>query len=327
MLKKYLLYGIYGCLLTLGACNKDEEAVSPSYLDRNWFVISDKPGEFNQLAYSIYTETGIPIFVNDTLGEENYATDAEGRPIYRTETFNLSYILFGSTVEQSSAGTTRYIVQSSDTVAMIKAATLLRDRVIPFLPKTGEYRPKCYFMVDSLNDYCVVATWLGYDYVELPNEPAYAAMKGVVVGQLCDINNMDDAAIDLWCGRIIAVKIAKWLTNDEVIDLSDWYAITDEGKKSGSYYGQDYDSYYDEFEYNMLDSAGMFGWYAENEQYRCTYEQERDVFEYVARVYAYRGKEEEFLSEYAGKDKVCRKFNLMQEYVTKFEEKFNIKIK
>ena len=71
MLKKYLLYGIFGCLLVLVGCNKDEEEItSPSYADRNWFVIPDKPGEFNQLVYKIYAETGVPIFVSDTLGEE-----------------------------------------------------------------------------------------------------------------------------------------------------------------------------------------------------------------------------------------------------------------
>lgn len=43
MLKKYLLYGIFGCLLVLVGCNKDEEEItSPSYADRNWFVIDRK---------------------------------------------------------------------------------------------------------------------------------------------------------------------------------------------------------------------------------------------------------------------------------------------
>ena len=59
MLKKYLLYGICGCLLAFTGCNDDEEEVTtPSYADQNWFVIPDKPGEFNQLVYNIYQDHG-----------------------------------------------------------------------------------------------------------------------------------------------------------------------------------------------------------------------------------------------------------------------------
>lgn len=83
MLKKYLLYGICGCLLTLIACNKDEEEVTePSYADADWFCIPDKPGEFNQLAYDIYTETGVALFVNDILGGRVLCKRCLGKSAY-----------------------------------------------------------------------------------------------------------------------------------------------------------------------------------------------------------------------------------------------------
>lgn len=53
--------------------------------------------------------------------------------------------------------------------------------------------------------------------------------------------------------------------------------------------------------------------------------QEQDVLEYVTRVCNYQGREQEFLDEMAGFDKVIRKFQLMREYVSIFEKTFNTK--
>lgn len=325
MLKKYLLYGICGCLLAFTGCNDDEEEVTtPSYADQNWFVIPDKPGEFNQLVYNIYVETGVPIFVNDTLGEEYYAKDMEGNVINRLETFNLSYMLFGSTEDQVD-GSTMYAVQSRDTAAMIKAATLLRDRVLPKLPKVGEGRPKCFFLVDSLNDTKIVQ----YSYfnpamtVKIANQPLYVATKGIVVGQLCDINQMTEEEIDLWCGRVIAAKITSWLMSD-AMDLAEWYNITDEGAGS-SWYKKTIENWYPDYRADIKASAGMFGWYIDRPEFRMAQTQEQDVLEYVTRVCNYQGREQEFLDEMAGFDKVIRKFQLMREYVSIFEKTFNTK--
>ena len=57
-------------LVLLSGCNKDDEDLVPSGQEKNWFVIEDKPGRFNQLAYDVYEKTGICLFVNDTLGRE-----------------------------------------------------------------------------------------------------------------------------------------------------------------------------------------------------------------------------------------------------------------
>ena len=151
MKMRRLLYGILGCLLLLEACNKEDEDVKPSYADVNWFQVTDKPGELNQLLYKIYLDTGMPIFVNDTLGEENYATSADGTSMSRLERLNLAYELFGSADTQVSdtIEDPRFVLCKNE-AAMIKAAELIRDKVIPRIPKSGDGRAKCYFIVDSL---------------------------------------------------------------------------------------------------------------------------------------------------------------------------------
>ncbi len=331
MLKKYLLYVLCGSLFGLGGCNKDEEEITtPTYADQDWFMIPDKPGEFNQLVYRIYTETGMPIFVNDTLGEEYYAKDAAGNPLLRVESFNLSYMLFGDpgTVTQS----TRYVVQSRDTAVMIKAVKLLRERVLPYVPREGVGHPRCIFLVDSLNDVASLVTWMGtIEPYPKKNLPVYLATKGLVVGQLCDIKKMSEEEIDLWCGRVIAGKLTKWLMEGNV-NLTEWSNITKEAVNGMSVdYFSPYWGMLGQMQYyaDLLQVGGMFTHHAKNEisMTLMTCSREDDVREYVARVYAYRGREQEFHAKYAGYDKVLRKFDMMREYVVAFEKKFNLQVK
>ena len=54
---------------------------SPSYEDNDWYEIKHDPSadELDQLRYSIYKETDIPIFYTDTLGSE-IRYDGGGNP-------------------------------------------------------------------------------------------------------------------------------------------------------------------------------------------------------------------------------------------------------
>ncbi len=327
MLKKYLLYGICICWIALGGCNKDEEKItSPSYADRNWFVIPDKPGEFNQLVYDIYKETGIPIFVNDTLGEEYYALDVAGNPILRTERFNLSYAIFGE-VRLQEAAPLRSIVQSRDTPAMIKAAKLLRDKVLPYIPRMGEGSPCCYFLVDTIilnpQDILVFGFGNAAPRDTIKNiSPVYSALKGVVVGGLNQLNEMPEDELDLWCGRVIAAKVTSWLLSNNV-DLTSFTGITVEDKMA---YNQKQALNSIQYKLDLVEASGMFYFYHDNpDKGRATLTQDRDMIEYIARVYAYRGREQEFLKDYDVDSKVYRKFQIMKAFVDFFEERNGLK--
>ncbi|WP_065218354.1 MULTISPECIES: hypothetical protein [Butyricimonas] len=322
MLKKSLLYVFCSCLLAFNACNKDEEEIStPSYRDQNWFVIPDKPGELNQLVYKIYNETGIPIFVNDTLGEEYYAKDAQGNLLVRVETFNLLYEIFGE-APSPNFQPTRHAVFSTDTAAMLLAVQMIRDKVIPYLPKEGEYRPKSYLLVDSINDLKTVMDWSTWDDVVLTyTSSTYSAQKGVVVGLLGDLKKMieadDKEGIDWWCARIIASKVVKWMLAGNV-DLTEWYDITYENWVSYEEARFAYDV--EDYEENVKESAGMLSYCVDNPEVRVLVSEEQDLLDYVALVYIYRGREQEFYAnpDY-NYDRVHRKFEGIQEFVAAFE--------
>ncbi len=333
MFKKGLLYTVLG-MLAFAACNKDDEEIdTPSGKDRDFFAIEDKPGEFNQLVYRIYKDTGIPIFVNDTIGEEVYAYDAAGNPIMRVEKLDFLYQMFGDYKNEEGTVLTR-LVQSADTAKMIEAAELIRDKVLPYIPEAGNARAKSYFLVDSICHTCVEASWMGATYYPT-TLPVYVAQKGVVV----QMGNWEKEDKDIWCGRIIASKIATWMLAGN-IDLTDWYNITLESVNP--VWGViNYNTFIAPSEANPLDllaDAGMFDWQVVGPivestvwgqtiktQKRGTMTQEQDVREYVARVYAYRGRENEFRTEYAAYDKVLRKFEMMLEYVELFEKTFHVK--
>ena len=330
---------LFAGLLIFSSCNREDEEVHATYADANWFVIPDKPGDFNQLAYDIFQETGIPIFVNDTLGEEYYAVDAQGNPIFRTESFNIWYSLFGMMDRPDTHKGDCYIVQSADSAAMIKAATVLRERVIPLLPPSGEFRPKCYFLVDSINDNYAATIGFSTAKFRMENLTCYSALKGIVVGQLCDIETMTDEELDLWAGKILAVKIAPWIIATYEIDerLSEFYEITNSEATNAkkTFYGQTYASYTTNYENDMFVKAGMFGWFVEGaylsgsvtDNARVTYTQESDIAEYVARVYAYRGKESKFKTEYEAYDKVIKKFDIIRQFVAEYEERYHVSVR
>lgn len=125
MKNKFIVYGILSVLSFVG-CDKEDD-LSWNGERTNWFEIQDKPGRFNQLAYQVYRESGLPIFVNDTIGTEIRGTDAYGEPIIHHEMFVVGYSI---TSQLGEAG----FVLSSDTANMLKAVELIRDRVIPNLP-------------------------------------------------------------------------------------------------------------------------------------------------------------------------------------------------
>ena len=79
MKNKFIVYGILSVLSFVG-CDKEDD-LSWNGERTNWFEIQDKPGRFNQLAYQVYRESGLPIFVNDTIGTEVRGTDAYGEPM------------------------------------------------------------------------------------------------------------------------------------------------------------------------------------------------------------------------------------------------------
>mgnify|MGYP007116826818 CR=1 FL=1 len=89
MMKNILLSLFLACGLIM-ACS-DDETPSPSYEERDWWVLTYDPNadELDQLIYKIYDETGLRFFYNDTLGTETRYT--YGEPYTHYQTYMMGY--------------------------------------------------------------------------------------------------------------------------------------------------------------------------------------------------------------------------------------------
>lgn len=68
-MKYKLLYTVIIPILLLG-CGDNEDSLSPSNIDRDWFIIEDNPNDqVDHQRYLLYQEYRLPIFYNDTIGE------------------------------------------------------------------------------------------------------------------------------------------------------------------------------------------------------------------------------------------------------------------
>lgn len=177
MWKSYLLYSI--CVFTLlTSCNKEDIKLDASTVI-DWFAIQDKPGELGHLLHEIYEETGVSIFVNDTLGYAEDGVDAGGNPVKFYETVSEKYLIYSSVSKDI-----RFVL-SQDTAAMLKAAYAIEKWVLPSLPPSGKYRIRSLLLVDSLltEDY-------GGDTIREGGKTAWVfeeSIETTPVGKLADI--------------------------------------------------------------------------------------------------------------------------------------------
>ncbi len=349
-MKKYILFGIFGMMLFLGACNKDEENITAEK-ENNWFAIPDRPGELGELLYDIYINSGISIFVNDTLGSTYRGKDAYGNPAYDYETITEKFYIYGNREQ------IRFVLPQ-DTSAMILAAKTIKKWVIPNLPsKLSEQRIKSILLTDSL-------LWSIYGGDTLKFKDGKTAwvsnisVETLPVGRLCDIKNMDEKTLKFWAGMILSERPSAWMMKNYPDEMYQMQVITHEDSKRGLKYkfystGESYciwsvDGNTGEFtmeEKYITDTWDCYkkGFleYVDTPQTKgpfidpwgdCIIEYTYkfpipviDLMNYIASIYAYSDAEFESMFEgIDGRVKILKKRNLVKQLLEKFESKFEV---
>lgn len=314
-MRKYLI--LFAILVGFCACGKEDE-LTPTGEGARLLTIPDKSGRFNELAYQIYTNTGMPIFVNDTLLQEERGVDYNGKPIIHYEMFVFGYEIFSTKTDAT-------VALSADTTAMVKAAELIRDKVIPRFSQG--YTPFCILMVDSL-----YTSYRGWNPVQdfLPSygtvEYAYSDMMGVVVGYLADILKMTEDEQNTWAGRILAVQIAAEIQGRYKEDVTEFYRVSKKDERwtwhGASLYAEldgtpvsvGYDKDYRELGFLELIYKGQYSATRLVKRYPS---EDIDVVGYIAAVYAF--SEEKFEKLYKDFPLCIEKYKLMKAIVAKFE--------
>ncbi|MCR9011540.1 hypothetical protein [Gabonibacter chumensis] len=305
MLKNYLLFAVF-FLLLFYACNKEEEEVFATEKMVDWFVIENKSGEVNQLIYDIYTHDNMSVFINDTIYQGDGGKDYFGNPVTDLVLFEPGYHVFSTDVFVS-------IKLSSDSAAMLKALHVIREKVLPLLPKSGTYRPSSILLVDTLyrgvND---LGTYIWGETALYPE-----GLKGVTLGELYKVPGMSDDELLIWGSRILASKSKNWIQVNHDKEVTEFSKITDEGLM----WGTNYDKNVGLSPWETPEELSFFSWHSllkNGGGYRSP-SIENDLIEYITYVYAYGGREEKLKEKYKNYPKILRKFDLVKTLVEEFE--------
>ena len=202
---KKAIYAAVAALLVAG-CGKDKD-LSPSGLDRNWFAVEDSSDPVDHLRYEIYSQTGIALFRNDTIGSIDRGLDALGNPYVYYEVLDVNYAITSRTEVATYE-------LSEDDDAVIAGLELMRDRVIPILPE--KLYPRCFLLVGRLD--------IDQKKNRKGEASAYRGMMTTAVGRLNSIKTMSEAEKKRLAAEIAAEVISVYLVNERATELEDFYA-------------------------------------------------------------------------------------------------------
>ena len=217
---KKVIYMAVAALFVTG-CGEDKD-LEPSGLDRNWFAVEDSSDPVDHLRYEIYSQTGVTLFRKDTIGSIDRGLDALGNPFIYYEVLDVNYAIT-SRVEVAT------YELSEDDEAAIAGFELMRDRVIPALPK--KLYPRCFLLVDKLN--------ITQTKNQNGEASAYKGMMTTVVGRLNTIRTMSEAEKKRLAAGVLAEIVSVYLVSECATELEEFYSKANT-KTAG---GDDYNFY------------------------------------------------------------------------------------
>ncbi len=193
-MKLKLIYGILIAILLAG-CGK-EDTLSPTYADENWFSVEDDPNdELTHLRYLIYTEHGVPIFYNDTLGSV-VRYDKSGKAYTHYEILRVGYNV-------SSSAATKYVLPDNeeDVLDMVE---LMDEYLFELLPK--ERRPLSYLLVDTL------PVSLSSNTI---SDRYYRSLTVTCIGEIEQVKYMSDSAKQSFASELAGLTFVDDVQNTE----------------------------------------------------------------------------------------------------------------
>lgn len=203
-------YSFLLCLMALivWSCGDDEGNLSPSGLEKNWFVLEDSEDPIDHIRYEIYKNTGFPIYYNDTIGSETRYSPGIGEYTYH-EVLQVFYSPGNQTPGWNSA---RYSLVSPERKNVREVLEFVRDEIIPEIPK-GTYLPSI-LLVDSL-------------FTPSGDTTVYKGLTTTVLAQVHHFHEMNNAAKNLMKGAFLSSTITSKLALDEAEWLEEnFYALS-----------------------------------------------------------------------------------------------------
>lgn len=201
-MRKKLIYGFLICLAFFSCSDEDE--ISPSYRDVNWYSVEDDPNDpLTHLRYTIYQETGVPIFYNDTIGSQTRYR-LNGDPYTYYEIIKPGYTIIGH-----SGGVKCVLADDlTDVMAMVE---LMDQYLFEYLPR--DKNPLCYLLLDSVN------IRAGNSTTYPLNDDYYKAMTATCIGNVERVKSMTDSARRSFAAELAGLELVANIVDE--VDLTE----------------------------------------------------------------------------------------------------------
>lgn len=185
------------CLLGIVGCEEDN-ALSPSFDDKNWLAIEDDPNDpLTHLRYQVYTEQGVNILYNDTLGSEE-RNDSHGNLYMYYEVWRPGYAI-------SSRSNPVYAL-ADDKADVMTMVEMMNEYLFDYLRK--DKRPLVYLVVDTLRQSTSSAT--------TPPERYLKFLTTVCVGRIEEAKQMTDSARKSFMAELAGLEYVDDLKENEL---------------------------------------------------------------------------------------------------------------
>lgn len=295
-----LLYiiGLWG-FLSLVACS-DDDNLSPSDLDGDWYVLTDSDDPLDHLRYTLYETYNIPVFYNDTIGRHDRGIDHAGEPIVYYEVLNPNYSIL------SSDEYVKYEL-SYDRDAITLGVEFIRDKVFPKLI-SGKLYPRSFLLVKSLT---LNAKSSSYSYFA----NTYRGMMTSCVSNVEGMMAKTEVELNRLGCEVAAQEFATYLMESASSLLDAFLNVSRAEIYSTNLYGQSLTSTSTPPYVSNLEEYGFLS-YDKGNQYNTstkrvtTIGERADVVDYVTEVLM--EDDEAFETEYGSYEYVMKKYELMK---------------
>ncbi len=306
---------IFLLLFVLGACS-EEDALTPSGKDKDWFVIEDdSDSPVDKAIYAFYEKWGVPIFYNDTIGYDTEVMyDGETDTLYKV--LNINYTINS----QGNNVVNKYFSLVKEQDALLAGVKFLDQYLYPQMPEI--FHQTSLFLVDSLYE----SQYVGYVSMVYPS--IFQGMETLVIGNIPAMMDLPESQLRDTANRFIQYLTVSYLNSQNPDGIEDFYQISSDPQTERSYYETEvrqpyypgdycleparWEEYgfldYDRDKYASIE-GDMETWYYSLPN------QETDLENFVMAILEY--STEEFELQYVQYPKVVDKFLLLKEILIK----------
>ena len=297
-------------------CSKEDD-LTPSYVDAEWFMIQDNPDDAVQhAAYGVYSSWGIPVFLNDTIGQQERGIDHNGQPIVYHKVLDLNYNLNNpANVYSIVAKRIALIQDEADKLAGIEFI----DKV--FLPLVPDiFHIQSILLLDSIYEQ-------QYAGGAKDMKKVHQAMETLAIADIPVIAGMSVEEKAYRANEILVYLAINYLAKTPSAGLETFKRVSYDPATQRSYYKMEvrvprYPGYvclsparwevygfldFDRSKYHYVSDPDVTKWYY------TLGDENADIEDYVMAVISYSSQA--FEAEYAESPMVIEKFRIMREVV------------